>query len=168
MPDPNISKISTFITVPMFNTFSANQSAKVYTSKTPPKNKSQFNQSWVNQNKLFNYIILISKGNGKLSFLIQRLGVLIKNHKTSDQQWLYKKCHYKHSIKTYSWNTRKGNSNIMKHIQVVYSYTFNKKGEEVLYALKSISILKGLNINNLWEQQVLNKLVRTFDEKIFK
>ena len=31
---------------------------------------------------------------------------------------------------------------------MVYGYIFNKKGEEVLYMLKLISILKGLNINN--------------------
>ena len=36
------------------------------------------------------------------------------------------------------------------------------------YALKSISALKGLNINNHQEQQVLNKLARAFNKKIFR
>ena len=56
----------------------------------------------------------------------------------------------------------------MKHIQVIYSRTFNKKGEEVLYTLKSISILKGLNINNPQEQQILNELAHVFNEKTFR
>ena len=56
----------------------------------------------------------------------------------------------------------------MKHIRVVHGRTFNKKGEEVPYASKSISALKGLNANNPREQQVLNKLARAFDEKTFK
>ena len=43
MPDFNIPKISTFTTAPMFSTFSANWSAKVCTSKTPPEDESQFN-----------------------------------------------------------------------------------------------------------------------------
>jgi len=51
---------------------------------------------------------------------------------------------------------------------VVYGYTFNKKGKEVLYALKLISVLKGLNANNPQEQQVLNKLAYTFNKKIFR
>ena len=42
-PNFNIPKILTFTTAPMFSMFSADWSAKVYTSKAPPKNKSQFN-----------------------------------------------------------------------------------------------------------------------------
>jgi hypothetical protein len=38
----------------------------------------------------------------------------------------------------------------------------------VPYALKSISVLKGLDANNPREQQVLNKLARAFDEKTFR
>jgi len=51
---------------------------------------------------------------------------------------------------------------------VVYGRTFNKKGKEVPYALKSISALKDLNINNPREQQVLNKLARAFNKKTFR
>ena len=51
---------------------------------------------------------------------------------------------------------------------MVHGRTFNKKGKEVPYALKSISVLKGLNINNPWEQQVLNKLARAFNKKTFR
>jgi len=51
---------------------------------------------------------------------------------------------------------------------VVHSRIFNKKGKEVLYALKLISILKGFNINNPREQQVLNKLARAFNKKTFR
>ena len=51
---------------------------------------------------------------------------------------------------------------------MVYSYIFNKKGKEVLYILKLISILKGLNISNPQEQQILNKLARTFNKKTFR
>ena len=67
MPDP---KILTLTIAPIFSTFSTNWSAKVYASKAPPKDKSQFNWSWVDWNRLPSYIILISKGNGKLSSLI--------------------------------------------------------------------------------------------------
>ena len=56
----------------------------------------------------------------------------------------------------------------MKHIQVVHGRTFNKKGKEVPYTSKSISALKGLNINNPREQQVLNKLARAFNKKTFR
>ena len=48
---------------------------------------------------------------------------------------------------------------------MVYSYTFNKKDKEVPYTLKSISVLKGFNINNSQEQQVLNELARAFNKK---
>ena len=168
MPNFNILKILTFITAPMSSIFSTNQSTKVYTSKALFKDKSQFNQSWVNQNKLPSYIIPIFKGNSKLSSLIQWLGILIKSHKTSDQQWLYKKYYCKYSIKAHSQNTCKGSFNIIKYIQVVHSCTFNKKGKGVLYILKSISILKGFNANNPKEQQVLNKLVYMFNKKIFR
>ena len=51
---------------------------------------------------------------------------------------------------------------------MVYSYTFNKKGKEVLYILKSISTLKGLNANNPQEQQVFNELICVFNKKIFR
>jgi len=51
---------------------------------------------------------------------------------------------------------------------VVHGRIFNKKGEEVLYASKSISVLKGLNANNPREQQVLNKLARAFNKKTFR
>ena len=40
MPDPNIPKILTLITAPMFSMFSANWSAKACASKAPPKDKS--------------------------------------------------------------------------------------------------------------------------------
>ena len=43
MPNPDIPKILTFITVLTSNIFSADWSAKVYTSKALFKNKSQFN-----------------------------------------------------------------------------------------------------------------------------
>jgi len=51
---------------------------------------------------------------------------------------------------------------------VVHGHTFNKKGEEVPYTLKLISVLKGLDVNNPREQQVLNKLARVFNEKTFR
>jgi len=51
---------------------------------------------------------------------------------------------------------------------VVHGCIFNKKGEEVLYTLKLISVLKGLNANNPREQQVLNKLAHAFNKKIFR
>ena len=51
---------------------------------------------------------------------------------------------------------------------MVYGCIFNKKGEEVLYILKLISILKGLNVNNPQKQQVLNELVYVFNKKMFK
>ena len=152
----------------MFSTFNADWSAKACAGEAPPKDKSQFNWSWVDWNRLPGYIIPISKGNGKLSSPIWRLGVPMENHETSDRWWLCKECHCKHSIKAYSWNTCKGSFNIIKHIWVVHSRTFNKKGKEVLYTLKLISALKGLNANNPWEQQVLNKLARAFNEKIFR
>ena len=40
MPNPNIPKILTLITALIFSIFSADWSAKVYTSKAPPENKS--------------------------------------------------------------------------------------------------------------------------------
>ena len=40
MPNPNIPKILTFTIAPIFSTFSANWSAKVYAGKAPFKNKS--------------------------------------------------------------------------------------------------------------------------------
>ncbi len=43
MPNPDIPKILTFITAPIFSIFSTNWSAKVYAGEAPPKNKSQFN-----------------------------------------------------------------------------------------------------------------------------
>ena len=43
MPNPDISKILTFITALISSIFSTNWSAKVYAGKAPPKDKSQFN-----------------------------------------------------------------------------------------------------------------------------
>ena len=43
MPNPNISKILTPITAPIFSIFSANWFTKVRTSKAPSKDKSKFN-----------------------------------------------------------------------------------------------------------------------------
>ena len=51
---------------------------------------------------------------------------------------------------------------------MVYNRIFNKKGKEVLYILKLISVLKGLNVNNPREQQVFNELACVFNEKIFR
>ena len=51
---------------------------------------------------------------------------------------------------------------------MVHSHTFNKKGKEVPYTSKSISVLKGLDANNPREQQVLNKLAYTFNKKTFR
>ena len=43
MPNSNIPEILTLIIAPISSIFSADWSAKVYTSKAPFKNKSQFN-----------------------------------------------------------------------------------------------------------------------------
>ena len=43
MPNPDIPKILTFITAPIFSIFSTNWSTKACTGKAPPKDKSQFN-----------------------------------------------------------------------------------------------------------------------------
>ena len=43
MPNLNIPEILTLTTAPIFSTFSADWSAKAYTSKASPKNKNQFN-----------------------------------------------------------------------------------------------------------------------------
>ena len=40
MSNPDIPEILTLITAPIFNTFSADWSAKVYTGKAPPEDKS--------------------------------------------------------------------------------------------------------------------------------
>ena len=160
--------LPTLTTAPTFSTFSADWSAKACAGEAPPEDESQFDWSWVDWNRLPGYIIPISKGNGKLSSPIWRLGVPMENHESSDRWWLCKECHCKHSIEAHSWNTRKGSSNIMKHIRVVHGRTFNKKGEEVPYTSKSISVLKGLDANNPREQQVLNELARAFDEKTFR
>ena len=42
MPDPNIPKILTLTTTPMFSMLSADWSAKAYTGKTSPEDESQF------------------------------------------------------------------------------------------------------------------------------
>src|SRR6266567_3580185 len=97
-PDPDIPEISTLITALMFSTFSADWSAKVHASEAPPEDKSQFDWSWVNWNRLPGYIIPISKGNSKLSSPIWWLGVLMENYETSDWWWLCKECYCKHSI----------------------------------------------------------------------
>jgi hypothetical protein len=41
--NPNIPEILTLIIAPIFSIFSADWSAKIYTNKAPPKDKSQFN-----------------------------------------------------------------------------------------------------------------------------
>jgi hypothetical protein len=43
MPDPNIPKILTLTTAPIFSTFSADWFTKVCASEAPLKDKSQFN-----------------------------------------------------------------------------------------------------------------------------
>ena len=40
IPNPDIPKILTLIIAPIFSIFSTNWSTKVYTSKTPPEDKS--------------------------------------------------------------------------------------------------------------------------------
>jgi hypothetical protein len=154
--------ISTLTTV---LTFEFDFSNKARAGDAPQVEVSRFDYQAVNWKKLPGFSIPLKSTEARSS-PIWRLGVAIQHTESEKLWWLCSKCHAKNNPKRHSWNVSNGTKNARDHLRDVHRLTWNKDKE--IISVEREGTPGDLDSSVPREQEILNALAASFDEKRFK